>query len=176
MKRLPLFALLFAFAACKADVAGPTPYDPQFAAGGQPGAQVVATVTGHFDRDVTELLSGLTRHQKVSLGTQLLSDGSAQGRIRFFRQTVRGTFFESRVEEVSCMVIDGNTAWIGVTTVVANDNAQLGREGVWQFVDGGVGADLAQRNGTFAAAECITKPPLGLVPITHGEIRIHDRR
>ncbi len=74
------------------------------------------------------------------------------------------------------MVVEGNTAWIGVTTVVAENDARLGREFVWQIVDGGVGADRVQRSPLFAAAECGMKPELGLVRLRHGEMRIHDRR
>ena len=172
MKRLLLFAPLFAFAACKSDVTEPSYYDPQFAKGGQPGAEVVATVTGHFDRDQP------ARQQKASLVAQLLADGSARGFIRLFFHSVLpgGAFISADLEEVTCLVIEGNTAWIGSTVVVDSDDANLGIEVVTQIVDRGVGDDLAQVGLKDNVGACTTRPELGLVPLFHGEIRIHDRR
>lgn len=79
-------------------------------------------------------------------------------------------------EDVVCLVVEGNEAWIGtvVTRVSPNtDPILLGRRYVYHLVDTSP-ADLLQRGRDMD--DCGAKPALPLVLATQGDLRIIDRR
>jgi hypothetical protein len=143
------------------------------------GAAPVALVNGSFHRSVsTDELPDPELQQSVTLSAQLLADGSVRGQVRLRLHRPDGTLLVDLFEEVTCLVVDGHTAWIG--TVVVREHlspgrpSRLGRPEVWQVRDLGVGNDFVQRRPD--APDCHARPELDLVPTLHGDLHVEDRR
>lgn len=80
-------------------------------------------------------------------------------------------------EDVTCLVVEGNTAWVGttVTHVVPGTpgNVFVGKRYVYRLVDTEPD-DLAQRGPDLP--DCTARPLLTVLPATGGNFRIVDRR
>jgi hypothetical protein len=176
MKRLGLLAVAFLLAGCTSDAVEPQIDDLQFAKGGNPGPEVVAWVTGHFDRTVVRQ-NGTTRLQKVSLVAQLLPDGSARGTVRLFFHDIGGDLHADYVVRVGCLDVDGNTAWIGGKVVAPKHSSALGLDASFKIVDDGIGNDVMMNSWRYRADQCTSRPDITpLLSIIHGDVKVVDRR
>jgi len=172
MKRLTPFILLLFAVGCASEIADPLPDEAQLAKTGQ-GSQVLASITGHWDRDVpTGPNEG--RQQKVSLSAKLLADWTPTGSIEWMFHFPGERPFLSMKEQVTCIASYGNVAWLGTVTVGPPGNPNIGDQRVWWIWDEPRGnPDFLDFTYDFGD-DCYAEPWLRLLPLTHGEIQIHQ--
>ncbi len=184
-------ALLAVAVGCT-DTTDATSADPQFARGGVAGSRWVAQVVGGLrgldvlaQRDINML----------AFQAKLFADGSVSGTAQTSRLFVH-PFFPSDDQvvplfrahgDVTCLEVDGNRAWIGVTVVRGfldvgepPDGTRIdvaGFEVVEFLIDNGDGTVDAQVE--FAdASSCVDKgePAFPFFTFTNGNLKIMDRR
>lgn len=168
MKRTGLLTLV-AFAVGCAEPLEPPDTGPLFA----PVGGVAASVTGHWDRDVP---AGPNegRQQKVSFSAKLANDGTPGGSIKWMFHFPGSRPLISNVEDVTCMVVLGSTAWIGTVTTGPPGNPNIGTNRVWVVVDQPKDFQDLIIFGFRPASDCQELGFPRLLPLTVGEVQVHQ--
>jgi len=75
------------------------------------------------------------------------------------------------VSEVSCLHVDGNRAWVGVTITFSTDRAYVGEQAVYIFRVNN--PEEIYVTSDLSASTCGTEPsPLAFVQVTRGGFRV----
>ena len=84
--------------------------------------------------------------------------------------------------EITCLVVQGNHAWIGAVVTRADDPAYVGLDAWWQVQDNGSGANAAPDMTTFVgfgdpgrAQDYCNRAPTSHFPfnVQHGQVTVH---
>ena len=163
--------------ACDARVADPVP-EPLMNASAQP----VLRVSGHFGtmRDgpppsFTDDDPAPWVVQHISMTARQTEAGDISGHVQSLTTFPKGDHL-AWTEAVPCLVVEGNTAWVGtvVTQTASPAFVPLGRRYVYRLIDNGP-VDLAQRGPNLT--DCTLKPPVApLLQSMQGDLRIVDLR
>ena len=147
---------------------------------------VLASVSAAAPPDVTE--HGRAVHWASGGGTvgyggalnthaftaRIDADGNASGQAEFQLRFIDATVHAV----VNCLEVVGNDAWIG-GTITRSSNPSVVGEGldiVFRVQDNGEGdgppADMTSQLVWGAVPSCNTRPPLGLIGWTHGNVQV----
>lgn len=170
MKKLPRAALtlVFAisFAGCESSTIVEPDMDPSFA---RSGSAPVQSVSGGGTVDVTAGRSTYAFHASIN------GAGAVKGKFELH-------FSSSPTQvhgDVTCLVIDGNQAWLGGVITRSNDEGAFGVGGeiVWSAEDNGEGknADPDRVSAFFGGLDadvCLTKFAVGTNEWSNGNVQI----
>ena len=102
------------------------------------------------------------------------ADGNVSGQAEFQLRYIDATVHA----EVNCLEVVGNEAWIGGTITRSSNPTVVGQglDIVFRVQDNGEGdaspADMTSQLVWGAVPSCITRPPLGLIEWTHGNVQV----